>query len=319
MNTFIRGRAWPIIAFMSLILAGAAHAQNNSLANPGFDTDLSGWDIFENRIGEWSQEDADGSGSSGSALLMNRGTSNGNVPLVLHQCIVAQPGVEYRFGGDAMVLPDQPVATAAFIFVQAFSSADCGGSNVQLEEVSTNTIGQWIAIEDSITVGPGVQSLRIGLGVFKGIGQTGDAEAHYDNIYLLVPDPADLEPSKSASWYNPDESGHGIMIHLLDETTAWLCWFTFDLDGNPAWICALGEIDGDTITFNEAFTIEGGAFPPNFDPEQITEVPWGAIMVQFTGCSAGNMSWTTSAPGFQSGQMPIVRLTTTWGATCQEG
>ena len=43
----------------------------------------------------------------------------------------------------------------------------------------------------------------------------------------------------SASWYNPAESGHGNMIHLIDDERAWMCWFTFNLKGNPAWIYAL--------------------------------------------------------------------------------
>ena len=114
-----------------------------------------------------------------------------------------------------------------------------------------------------------------------------------------------IDPSFSASWFNEDESGHGIMIHLIDAQTAWLCWFAFDLDGNPAWICAIGTISGDTIEFPEAFTLEGGAFPPNFDPDLIVEVVWGSITVVFTGCNSGLMTWTTSAPGFQSGSMPL--------------
>jgi hypothetical protein len=120
----------------------------------------------------------------------------------------------------------------------------------------------------------------------------------------------------SASWFNPDESGHGIMIHLLDGELAWMCWFTFDLAGNPAWICALGTISGDTIDFAEAFTVDGGNFPPLFDPAQIVEVPWGSITVTFSGCDTGMMGWSTNAAGFESGNMPLTRLTSLWGSEC---
>lgn len=125
-----------------------------------------------------------------------------------------------------------------------------------------------------------------------------------------------IDSSFSASWFNPEESGHGVMIHLIDETTAWLCWFAFDLDSNPAWICALGTISGDTIQFDEAFTIEGGTFPPEFDPDLIVEVAWGSITIVFTGCNSGLMTWTTNAPGFVSGSMPLSRLTTLWDNEC---
>ena len=98
------------------------------------------------------------------------------------------------------------------------------------------------------------------------------------------------------TWYNPAESGHGIMIHLLNATQAWMCWFTFDSAGNAAWICAVGAIDGDTITFAEAFVVEGGVFPPDFDPGQIEEVPWGSFTVQFTGSEkTGRLVMTRAA------------------------
>ncbi len=106
------------------------------------------------------------------------------------------------------------------------------------------------------------------------------------------------------------------MIHLLDATQEWMCWFTFDLDGNPAWICALGSISGDTIVFEDAFIVQGGNFPPLFDPLQIVEVPWGSITVTFTGCDSGMMNWSTTAEGLQSGSMPLTRLTSLWGNVC---
>jgi hypothetical protein len=36
---------------------------------------------------------------------------------------------------------------------------------------------------------------------------------------------------------------------LINPTFAWTCWFTFDLDGNRAWIRATGTIIGNTINF----------------------------------------------------------------------
>jgi hypothetical protein len=303
-----------LLSCLFLFIWGSAQA--NELANPGFDTNISGWDIFQNRVAAWTDEDANGDTSSGSALLSNLSVSNGTVPLVLHQCIVVESGVEYEFGGDLLVLPDQPDDTAAYIFVQAFLSGDCSGGTAQIAQVSSTTVDDWVGVSSSITLGPGVTSLRVGLGVFKPTGVSAEARALFDNISLIANDGSVVNPSMSASWYNPAESGHGIMIHLLDAETAWMCWFTFDLEGNPRWICAVGVIQGDTIAFEDAFQVEGGAFPPNFDAEQIVEVPWGSIVVEFTGCDTGQMTWTTNAVGFESGEMPLARLTSLWGANC---
>lgn len=310
-----------LFTLLFLAFTATTQAQTNAIANPGFDSNFSGWEQFFGRIGEWSPEDADGSGSSGSALLSNEGTSDGIVPLVLHQCIPAQAGQQYQFGGDLLVPNGQPLNTAAYIFAEPFTNTTCFGQPETFQSAGSGAPGDWASTSNSITTGPNTMSIRLALGVFKPAGETADAQAYFDNIYLLVPDAEGfvVNPSMSASWFNPAESGHGIMIHLLNATTAWMCWFTFDANGNPAWICAIGVIDGDTITFEEAFIVEGGFFPPDFDPELIEEIPWGSITVQFTGCNAGMMSWTTSAMGFQSGEMPIVRLTDLWSVPCVEG
>jgi hypothetical protein len=135
--------------------------------------------------------------------------------------------------------------------------------------------------------------------------------------FVTIAQPHDVGPAMSASWYYEYDSGHGVMIHLLDQNTAWTCWFAFDLDGNPAWICGLGTIDGGVITFVDAFTVEGGNFPPLFDAAKIQEVPWGDITITFVDCDNARMDWTTSTPGFQSGSMPLSRLTSLWANDCQ--
>ncbi len=319
MHRFTRFTHKLLSAILLVGISVSAQAQDNLLDNPGFATDFTGWDQYPGRIGEWSSEDADGSGSSGSALLGNEGTSDGVVPLVLNQCLPVQAGQEYQFGGDVRVPAGQPSGTAAYIFAYPYTNSDCAGALGTFKNTGSSS-GDWVSRQSTITTGAGVQAILFAIGVFKPNGETADAEAYFDNLFLLGEDGGvfQVNPSMAASWYNPDESGHGIMIHLLDADTAWMCWFTFDDMGNRSWICALGTINGDTITFDEAFTVEGGVFPPDFDPGLIEEVPWGSITVVFTGCNSGSMSWTTSEMGFSSGSMPIARLTPTWGAACND-
>lgn len=295
----------------------SAHAQG-LLSNPGFDTGFDDWEVFEGRVGAWVEDDARGKPDSGSALLTNLNVSNGSVPLVLYQCIPVESGVEYEFGGDLMVSANQPEDTAAYIFLQTFQDDNCLIGLPQTTGVYSNSVDEWVTRSASIIPDPGVATVRFGLGVFKPTGETAEARAFFDNILLVAYDGSAVNPSMSASWYNPAESGHGIMIHLLGFDQAWMCWFTFDLDGDDVWVCALGTIAGDTITFEDAFQVEGGMFPPNFDPDLIEEAPWGSITVEFTGCNSGMMSWTTNTPGFESGQMPLERLTSLWGTNCDQ-
>jgi hypothetical protein len=317
MHRFTRHTHQLLIGILLFGFSIALQAQENLLANPGFATNLSGWDQYFGRIGEWSAEDADTSSSSGSALLGNEGTSDGIVPLVLHQCIPVQAGEQYLFGGEVLVPGGQPSGTAGWIFAYPFLNANCSGDLGGFENTGSAN-GSWTSIGSSITVGAGVQSVLFTIGVFKPAGETDDGEAYFDNLYFYNPEGEGflVNPSMAASWFDPAQAGHGIMIHLINPNLAWMCWFTFDDMGNPAWICALGDIDGDTITFGTAFTVDGGVFPPDFDPDAIVETPWGSITVVFSDCDSGFMTWTTNAPGYQSGSMPLVRLTDTWGKTC---
>ena len=305
--------------FLTITLATfslALQAQENRIANPGFDSSLVGWSEFNGREANWVSFDFNQDPNSGSAQVLNQGTSDGVVPLVLFQCIVVQGLQEINFGADVTIGAGQVAGVAAYVFIEPFLNSDCSGTADSFHSAFSTVPEGLQAISSSINTGANVQSVRLSLGTFKPDGETEDAFTFFDNVFLSAPGSTDVNPSHSASWFNPDESGHGIMIHLIDESTAWMCWFAFNDAGEPVWICGLGTISGDTITFDEAFTLTGGAFPPNFDPDQIVQETWGTIVVVFTGCNEGSMTWTTSAAGFSSGSMPLTRLTSLWGVTC---
>ena len=300
------------------VVASAAFAAVNLIANSTFDTNLSGWSNLFSRPGSWSSVDAGSNPASGSALLVNDSSpSNGGVPLVLTQCIAALPSTGYIYGGQFMVPAGQPADTRAHVFVETFASADCSGAALQLTDRGSQGVAAFEWLGNSVKTTPDVHSILVGIGVFKPIGVTATASAYFDNVFLVQGDTGfTLGPGMSGSWFNPAESGHGIMLDLLNPTSAWMCWFTFDLDGNRAWICATGTIDGNTISFNDAIMVAGGKFPPLFNPAAISGVPWGSIYVTFAGCGIGSMVWQTSAPHFQSGSSPLARVTQLWGLSC---
>jgi len=299
-----------------LVFSGSAVAQSNLLTNPGLETDLSGWENLYDLPAVWDPADAGGSMSSGSALITEDSKpGNGGVPITLTQCVTVSPVTEYSVGGTFMVPANQSAETAGYIFAFTYPTSDCSGEGSRVAEIGSSSVNAWETKSSTITTGANVQSMKLALGPDKATGLNDDAKVHFDDLFILR-EGGLINPSMSVAWFNPDESGHGIMLNLMNNVQAWMCWFTFDLAGNPDWICGLGDINEDTITFNDAFTVDGGAFPPNFDPDQIVEQPWGSITVVFTDCDAGTMTWTTSSAGFQSGSMPLVRLTKLWGNSC---
>jgi hypothetical protein len=300
------------------VVASTVSAATSLITNGTFDTNLAGWSNLFGFTSSWSALDAGSSASSGSVIALNElNPSNGGVPYTLSQCIPALPSTGYVFGGQALVPAEQPAGTRAHIFVHTFASGDCSGSVLQSTDQGTFGVQAWEWLARAGNTTPDVHSILVSFGTFKPNGETAPARVHFDNVFLYQGDAGfALGPTLSGSWYNRAQSGHGIMLDLVNPTTAWMCWFAFDLDGNRAWICGTGTISGNTIEFANAITVEGGKFPPLFNQATVTGVPWGSIYVTFAGCRVGSMLWLTNAAHFQSGSMPLERVTELWGLAC---
>lgn len=132
---------------------------------------------------------------------------------------------------------------------------------------------------------------------------------------FILPLRAELSRRMAGSWYNPGQSGQGITIEILDDGRLLLYWLTF-AEGNPAWIIAVGDIDGLGAEL-DARRVFGGRFPPDVGAEEPESVDWGTIDISFSGCNSGHMEWRTEAPGFTDGEMPLTRLSAPAGQPCQ--
>jgi plastocyanin len=120
----------------------------------------------------------------------------------------------------------------------------------------------------------------------------------------------------SGAWYDPNQSGHGLIVEVLDGNRILAWWFTFNPEGTEqTWFGNVGTIDGDTATVN-ALKTEGGRWIPNFDPGNVTQPSWGTLTFHFTDCSHGEVDFASTMPGYGSGHMDLTRLTQPAGVTC---
>lgn len=157
---------------------------------------------------------------------------------------------------------------------------------------------------------------------FSGLGAGGRTNLIYigedtvqaESISIVIEER--LSNRMAGSWYNPDQSGHGITLEILKDDVVLLYWFTFDDQGNPAWIIAQGESEG-TSAILTATLVSGGRFPPDFDPADIDKQDWGEISLSFSDCHGGHMAWQSDLPGFSDGDMGLVRLSAPAGRPCQ--
>jgi plastocyanin len=124
-----------------------------------------------------------------------------------------------------------------------------------------------------------------------------------------------ITPAFTGAWYDPNQSGHGLFIEVLDATRVLAWWFTFTPDGEQTWFGNVGTIDGTTATVDAVRTI-GGRWIPNFDSHDVTQPAWGTLTFSFTDCSHGRVDFSSVQPGFGSGHMDLTRLTQPAGLSC---
>lgn len=121
--------------------------------------------------------------------------------------------------------------------------------------------------------------------------------------------------AQTGSWFDPAQAGHGLNLEFFPDGRVIAYWYAYDDDGDNLWLLGRGRYDGDQAVF-EVFEAEGDGFPPNYDPDSHDLDAWGEMTISFDSCSAGTLRWTTTAAGFQDGEMPLQRLSPPNGQAC---
>jgi hypothetical protein len=135
-------------------------------------------------------------------------------------------------------------------------------------------------------------------------------------LYGQAASPGSISPAITGSWYDPEQSGHGLMIEILSDNRLYASWFTFNPAGTQqAWFSGVGTYSGNTATITSVQQPAGGRWIPNFDPAQIVRNAWGALTFTFTDCNHGKVDFNSVA-GYGSGSMNLTRLTQPAGLSC---
>lgn len=119
----------------------------------------------------------------------------------------------------------------------------------------------------------------------------------------------------SGTWFDPAHAGQGVMIDVFDGQQAVVSWYTFSPEGAPLWLYGVGSIDGASVQV-QLQKVEGGSFPTQPEDGNLDIEPWAQATLDFTGCNAGQITWTALADDAVSGDMPLQRLTAVHGTRC---
>ncbi len=60
----------------------------------------------------------------------------------------------------------------------------------------------------------------------------------------------------------------------------------------------------------------GAQFPPAFNPASVVREPWGTLSFRATGNDRARIEWQGALPGYGSGGLDLVRLSTLVGHAC---
>ena len=130
----------------------------------------------------------------------------------------------------------------------------------------------------------------------------------------------------SGSWFDPARSGEGLIVEIGERANgariAAFAWYTYDAQGNPAWIVGNLDIANGlrTVTI-PALYVRGGGFAGNFNPANLNAQAWGTVTLSFPNCNALTLGFTSthSIAGAPSGTgtRNWVRALGLNGLTCQ--
>ena len=119
----------------------------------------------------------------------------------------------------------------------------------------------------------------------------------------------------SGSWYDPAHDGEGFVVEQLDADSAAVYWFTYDRNGEQAWMVASGSVDAHGVHLPSLVRPQGGVFGRSFDPLTVAREPWGELSVDLD-CSGGTARYAPVVGGFSTGSQFLVPLTRIQRSVC---
>jgi hypothetical protein len=128
-----------------------------------------------------------------------------------------------------------------------------------------------------------------------------------------------LNPGFTGSWFDPAHDGEGFTVEILGEGTALIYWFTYDTQGNQAWMLSVAGIDQATIIADDVLITSGGKFGPNFDPADVVSEHWGEATFNYESCNVapeGDMSYQPPADFGPASTQMLHRLASIDGLIC---
>lgn len=89
----------------------------------------------------------------------------------------------------------------------------------------------------------------------------------------------------TALYYDPSRNGEGFSLELLNEGGEfWLQWFTYNDKGDARWyVAADGALAANGLATSTLYTVNGGVFGPDYNPDNTRLALFGGLEMIFDG------------------------------------
>jgi hypothetical protein len=128
-------------------------------------------------------------------------------------------------------------------------------------------------------------------------------------------EPVQAYAGQSGNWYDTSHNGEGFDLQWMSNGQAIVSWYTYDTQGNQAWVMGVGSQQNGAIVFDNLFTTSGPKFGTAFDTTQYQEKAWGTLTLTLN-CNGGTAHYASTQPGFGSGDFTLTRLTALQKPAC---
>jgi N-acetylneuraminic acid mutarotase len=122
--------------------------------------------------------------------------------------------------------------------------------------------------------------------------------------------------SKSGAWFVPARSGEGWLIEELPGDRASIYWFTYDQNGDQAFVTGVGQRSGNRVQFNDLYLTRGTRFGNAFDSKKVELISWGNLSFTYDSCNRAQVQYDSKLSGYGQGSYVAERLTVLAGAPC---
>lgn len=123
---------------------------------------------------------------------------------------------------------------------------------------------------------------------------------------------------RSGAWFDPSRSGEGWMVEELPDQRRLVYWFTYDEQGEQAWMVGVAEAGANQISINDLLRPVGTRFGSGFNAADVRRERWGSLSLDLASCNSGSAQYQASSPAFGQGQLQARRLTALAGAICHD-